>query len=316
MGESEPAQGAAGASEERQGTPFLVLQFFVFPMAIVAVCATVFVVFGLISAEGKTPRSYLAEVRAGGGLFNVKRWQAAFALANSLETHKDLGRSDPQFVDEVVGLFQDSKGDDPLIRRYLALALGRLGDRRAVTCLRQALDEATAESDSQTVIYAAWALGVLGDPAAVPELVKLGASDDPGVRKASVHALGAFDTPEAQAALRSALADGVDDVRWNAAIALGRRGDERAAPVLLAMLSRASLESVTVRGAAAAERPSPDQVEAALLEASAAAVRIPDPALRAALERLRDLDPSLKVREAARTALAAPQAPPTAAATP
>src|SRR5262249_4432666 len=123
----EPAESAPSEvtpeEPERHSTPFLVLQFFIFPMAIVAVCVTVFVVFGLISAEGKTPRAYLAEVRAGGGLFNIKRWQAAFALANSLETHPDLGRSDPGFVDEVVGLFEESKSDDPLIRRSLALPL-------------------------------------------------------------------------------------------------------------------------------------------------------------------------------------------------
>jgi HEAT repeat protein len=299
--DAQPEPGAPGS--ERQSTPFLVLQFFVFPMAIVAVCVGVFVVFGLISAEGKTPRGYLQEIRSGGGLFNVKRWQAAFALANSLESRKDLGRQDPLLVAEVVALFEDSKADDPLIRRYLALALGRLGDTRAVPSLRKVLEEATPESDSQTVIYAAWALGALGDAAAIPELARAAGSEDPGVRKAAVHALGALDAPEATAPLRAALSDAADDVRWNAALALGRRGDPSASGVLLEMLDRGRLARVVVKSSDGRSEPlSAEQVEAALLQAVATASRIPDPELRSAVESLKQ-DPSLKVREAARLAL-------------
>jgi HEAT repeat protein len=302
---AQPGAGepAAPATAERQSTPFLVLQFFVFPMAIVAVCVAVFVVFGLISAEGKTPRGYLQEIRAGGGLFNVKRWQAAFALANSLEARKDLAREDPLFVAEVVALFDDSAGDDPLIRRYLALALGRLADRRAVPSLRNALAEAAPDTDSQTVIYAAWALGAIGDPAAVPELASAAAAPDAGVRKAAVHALGALVNSESSAALRAALADAVDDVRWNAALGLARRDEEAAAAVLLEMLDRRRLSQVEAPGAdGRGERLTPEQVETALLQAMAAAARLSDPALRSALASLRE-DPSLKVREAARAAL-------------
>lgn len=293
---------------ERQTTPFLVLQFFIFPMAIVAVCVTVFVIFGLISAEGKTPRTYLAEVRAGGGLFNIKRWQAAFSLANSLESHKDLGQSDPEFTPEVLRLFEESKGDDPLIRRYLALALGRLKDRRAVPHLRQVLKDATPESDSQTVIYSAWALGVMGDESAVPELLLAARSEDAGIRKTAVYALGAFSNDDTRNALVAALGDGVPDVRWNAALALGRAGDSRAAPVLLQMLDRAHLATVEVKavgpgGEARSDRLPEEQIEEAMLQAIGAARRLPDPSLRGVLEALARNDPGLKVREAARSAL-------------
>jgi HEAT repeat protein len=310
--ESPASPGSGPGTEEeapeRQTTPFLVLQFFIFPMAIVAVCVTVFVIFGLISAEGKTPRTYLAEVRAGGGLFNIKRWQAAFSLANSLETHKDLGRMDPEFTPEVLRLFDESKSDDPLIRRYLALALGRLKDPRAVPHLRQVLQEATPESDSQTVIYSAWALGVMGDASAVPELLVAARSEDPGVRKTAVYALGAFSTDQARSALDTALGDSVPDVRWNAALALGRAGDRRAVPILLQMLDRSHLASVEVKavgpgGEVRGDRLAEDQIDEAMLQAVAAARGVPDSALRGALQALGASDPSLKVREAARAAL-------------
>src|SRR6185503_7278278 len=59
-GDEAPDEAAA---LPRQTTPFLVLQFFVFPMAIVAVCVTVFVIFGLVAGESRGAKEYLGEVR-------------------------------------------------------------------------------------------------------------------------------------------------------------------------------------------------------------------------------------------------------------
>ena len=276
------------------------LQFFIFPMAIVAVCVTVFVVFGLIASESKSGRDYLAEVRTGG---QNRRWQAAYELSKLLQARKDPALADPRFAAEAVKLFEDSANDDPRVRRYLALALGRLGDRTAVPALRKAL--AANAPDSETVIYAIWALGSLGDPEAIPELVRLASSDDRGLRKAAVHALGVFDRPEAHEALLAALADATPDVRWNAALALGRSGDPAAVPVLLQMLDRASLSKLEASAPEQkADALTPEQAEDVMVEAVAAAAKLPDPALKAALESLRDHDPSLRVREAARAALA------------
>jgi HEAT repeat protein len=278
--------------------PFLVLQFFIFPLAIVAVCVTVFVVFGLISSDTRTPRQYLQEARTGGGIFNIKRWQAAYALANALESPKDLAtaRADEKFADEALALYNDTasgQGDDVLLRRYLALVLGKLGDRRAVPDLRRTV--AAREGDQQTLIYAAWALGSIRDPAGLPELLDLAKSDDPGLRKTAIHALGAFEDEGAREALRRALGDATADVRWNAALALGRQRDVAASPVLQEMLDRSLLE--------ANPGLTPEQREDVLLGAVGAAGTTPDPALEAILARLRDDDKSLRVRDAARAAL-------------
>lgn len=286
MPESEAPEGP-----ERQTTPFLVLQFFVFPMAIVAVCVTVFVVFGLVASEGKSARDYLAEVRTGG---QNRRWQAAFELSKVLQGGKDPALRDPRFVAEAVALFEESERDDPRVRRYLALALGRLGEPGAVPALRRAL--AGDETDSETIIYSAWSLGAIGDPSAVPDLVRLASHEDRGIRKAAVHALGGYPGPEAADALRAALEDAADDVRWNAALALGHRGDPAAVPALLPMLDRQAVGR-------AAEGVDAGQAEEVLLQAVAAAAATRAPELRSALESLRDRDPSLKVRDAAARAL-------------
>src|SRR5262245_1988835 len=297
--EAPPAAGGgapAGEAPERQAFPFLVLQFFIFPLAIVAVCVTVFVVFGLIASEGKQARDYVAEIRSGGA---TRRWQAAFELAKVLRAGKDPALADPRFGAELAALFDDAGRDDPRVRRYLALVLGRLRERSAVPSLIAAIREAegtdSGQGDAETRIYAVWALGEIGDPSALPELVRLAASEDAGVRKAAVHSLGAFDAPESRAALGRALDDAVDDVRWNAALALARRRDPAAVPVLAEMLDRRRLE--TIPGMTAEQR------EQALVAAAQAAGALATPELTATLRALREADPSLKVREAARAAL-------------
>ena len=124
-------------------------------------------------------------------------------------------------------------------------------------------------------------------------------SEDAGVRKAAVHALGSFPDDAARTALLTAVNDPVEDVRWNAAVALARRRDPAAAPVLLQMMDRRHLATIAdLTG---------EQREEAVQQAVQAAGVVPDPALRSALEGLRDSDPSMKVRAAARAALEGPQ---------
>ena len=119
---------------------------------------------------------------------------------------------------------------------------------------------------------------------------ELAHSEDAGVRKTAVHALGSFPGEESRTTLVRALGDPIGDVRWNAAVALARRRDPAAAPVLLEMLDRAHLGAISGM--------TEEQRVDALLQAVAAAAVVPDARLRASLESLRDRDASLKVREA------------------
>ena len=297
----EPLAGPAAPEEPpvRQSTPFLVLQFFIFPLSIVAVCVAVFVVFGMIASEDKGAREHLADVRTGGA---NRRWQAAFELAKVLQAGKDPALKDPAFTGEVTKVFEEASADDPRVRRYLALALGRIGDRRAVPALLKAVDDAATDgshADPETQVYAVWALGVIGDAQAVPRLVALARSDDAGLRKAAVHALGAFPASEAaREALVAALSDPVTDVGWNAGVALARRRDPAAAPVLLAMMDRSQLANVPGL--------TDEQRAQAMVQAVEAAAVLHDPRLDEAIRRLRDGDPDLKVRQAAHAVTASP----------
>jgi HEAT repeat protein len=286
--------GQAESPPDRRGAPYLLLDLLVFPLVIVAVGVGVFVLFGLLTTEGKGPRDYLDLIRTGD---SNRRWQAAFELSKVIQDSKDPELSDPRLVGGMVSLFGEAEGDDPRVRRFLALALGRLGNARAVPALLEYLKGVRRGegTDSQTHIYAVWALGAIGQDAAIPELVVLTTHEDPGLRKTAVHALGVFRSEEATAALERALGDPVDDVRWNAAAALARHGHPAAVPVLEQMLDREQL--------ARREAITPDQVQEILLQAIAAAALLSDASLAARLTQLGNDDPSLRVRAAARRTL-------------
>jgi HEAT repeat protein len=295
MTEAPPVTEAAEAdpAPARRGAR-LVLDLLVFPLVMVAVGVGIFVLFGLITAEGKGPADYLDLIRTGD---SNRRWQAAYELSRVIQAGRDPGLADPRLVGQMVSLFERAEDDDPRVRRFLALALGRLGDAHAVPVLLAYLKSAEEGEapDPETRIYAVWALGAIGDETAVPELLSLMTHEDPGLRKTAAHALGVFRTEEAEAALGRALGDPVGDVRWNAALALARHADPAAVPVLVEMMDREQL--------ARDEAVTPAQTEEILLQAIQGAVRLGDARLASRLVELGNSDPSLRVRAAARRGL-------------
>src|SRR5262249_24204373 len=132
----EPAEVPAGsAAPSRRRSPLLL-----FPLGLALLAVAVYVVFGLIAGEGRTPSDYLDEIR----LRRTDAWEPAFRLSRLLEG-KDPGRLDPRFAGDLIGVFQAARDDDPRVRRYLALSLGELHDARAVEPLIQALQDADVQ---------------------------------------------------------------------------------------------------------------------------------------------------------------------------
>src|SRR5438132_7105 len=214
-------------------TPALAVQFFLIPLAVVAVAVAVYVGFRSLVADDRSPQDYLTEIRTGG---TNRRWPAAYELSRLMADPKV--RADKSLAPALVKAFQESK-DDPQVRRYLALAIGRLDPplpAAAVADLTHALDD----PDSETRISVIWALGSSGDPAVVPRLIPLYTAQDAdgGIRKMVVYALGALPGDAQNATLRTALQDSAADVRWNAAVALARHGNHEGVPVLRQMLDR------------------------------------------------------------------------------
>src|SRR5256714_13709839 len=77
--------------EVRKPTSLLIAQFFLFPLIIIAICIGIFLLFGYLTYEQKTPQEYLNDVRTGSEL--CCRWQSAYELSNMISTQKDKIRN-------------------------------------------------------------------------------------------------------------------------------------------------------------------------------------------------------------------------------
>jgi HEAT repeat protein len=287
----DPSPPTVDAS--RSGALRTVFGLIVVPLLVVAACVAVFIGFGWVAYERQGISGYLDDLRS---FWPNRRWQAAYELSKILAADPRALAQEPGAEAEVRRLFAES-GEDPRVRRYLALVLGRTGDREALPLLV----EAASDADPETRIYALWSLGAIGDRRARAPLEAALVDPDSGVRKTAAFAAGALQEGELAPALRPLLADPTADVRWNAAVALARLGDDSGTPVLEQMLDRRLLAQVP--GITAAQ-----QEEAMVAAIPALAAVRGAPALPL-LARLAEDDPSLKVRQAAiaaRQALAAP----------
>jgi len=277
-------------------TPALAVQFFLIPLAVVAITIAVYIGFRSLLADARSPQDYLVEIQRGGA---DRRWPAAYELSRLMADPKV--RADRTLAPALVKAFQESKGDAQ-VRRYLALAIGRLDPplpSDAIADLTHALDD----PDSETRISVIWALGSSGDPAVVPRLIPLFTAPDvdAGIRKMVVYALGALPGDTQIPTLRTALQDSVADVRWNAAVALARHGNHDGVEVIKQMLDRPFVERTVKRDVR--QDTDEDPVADVMISGLRAAAALKDESLKPSVTVLSQGDRSLKVRQAAIEAL-------------
>jgi HEAT repeat protein len=223
--------------EVKKPTSLLIAQFFLFPLIIIAICVGIFLLFGYLTYEQKSPQEYLNDVRNGSEL--CCRWQSAYELSNMISSRKEqLRRTD--FVNDLIKVYQGSRDTDPRVRRYLALTMGHLGDARAVPALIEGLSDTDAENQMNNLL----ALGTIADRSATTAVVERLRSDDPAVRKMSAFVLTAIKDPAAGRDLNIALNDSSDEVRWYAAIALAQINDAAGADVLMKLIDRSYLDQL------------------------------------------------------------------------
>ena len=192
--------------EVKKPTSLLIAQFFLFPLIIIAICIGIFLLFGYLTYEQKTPLEYLNDVRTGSEL--CCRWQSAYELSNIISSQKDKLRN-TNFVNDLVKVYQGSREGDPRVRRYLALTMGHLGDARAVPALVDGLNDTDSENQMNNLL----ALGSIGDKSATPSVIQRLSSGDKAVRKMSAFVLSAIKDPAASRDLQVALNDTNDEVR-------------------------------------------------------------------------------------------------------
>jgi HEAT repeat protein len=271
----------------KESSKNILFQFVIFPLGVVLVAVLIFFLFGKLASNEQTIPDYLNAIRSGS---SHERWQAAYQLSKSLK--RGEAKRYPNLEQNVAALYTSSKTDDPRIRRYLGMVLGTLGDRRATPLLLDGLND----RDADNRIYALMALGELHDPAAIPRIAQAAADDDKDVRATAYYTLGALGDRNAIPTLVNGLQEEAPDVRWNAAIGLSRFGDQRAAAPLREILDRSRLNRVTTMRE--------DQKEDAMIVAMSAYARLTGRDAAPDLQRIAAGDPSLRVRAAAKQALA------------
>ena len=126
------------------------------------VAVFVFWLFGAIAVDRKNAAELLNDVRTGS---RNQRWQSAFELTKKLPALTDP-KERAAFSAAALRAYEGAENDDPRVRRYLTLVLGRLGDPRAVPLLEKAL----GDKDPETRLYALWALALVGDPGSAPRV--------------------------------------------------------------------------------------------------------------------------------------------------
>jgi HEAT repeat protein len=265
----------------------LLVQFFLIPLFVVGVAVFVFWLFGAIAVDRKNAAELLSDVRTGS---RNQRWQAAFELTKKLPALTDP-KERAAFAAAALRAYEGADNDDPRVKRYLTLVLGRLGDPRAVPLLEKALDD----KDAETRLYALWALALVGDPSSAARVRPLLESEDAGLRKTAAFAAGRMEDGDAVPALRKLLADSVTDVRWNAALALATLDDPAGRDVLLGMCDRGRLRATPGLSA--------EQQEDALLNGLRGLVLLGDPAAEALGGTMAEKDPSVRVRREAKRIL-------------
>jgi HEAT repeat protein len=275
--------------------PALAVQFFLIPLAVVGMIVLVYGGFRMLLSSERTPQELLSDVRVGG---RERRWPAAYELSRLL-SNPETETNFPGLATDIVQAFSQSEGDDPRVRRYLALALGRLNHppAAAVGELLASLED----PDTETRISVIWALASLGDASTVSEIAQMYQSDDSGVRKMAVYALGILSPDGRDATLRTALDDSVADVQWNAAVALARHGNREGMVIIGRMLDRDYVERMVTR--TPTSDATIDPVSEVIVSGLQAAAVLGASELRSSIEALSESDENLRVREVALKAL-------------
>ena len=209
----------------------LFYSFFLIPFMIAVFGAVFFLLFRFITFETNSAEDLLNQVKIGSA---SKRWQSAFELAKILN-NPDLIPLSSSFKDQMISAYERSIHDDPLVRSYLAMAMGATRDTTYGPHLLNGLNDDNLESQ----IAAIQSIGMIGYPAAVPQLKDITiTSKYHNERLAATIALGMIGDHTSLPHLTSLLEDEEPNIRWDAAVALAKMGNDSGVPIITGLLDR------------------------------------------------------------------------------
>ncbi len=243
-----------------------------------------FFMFKVLTYETNSPMDYLTDVQYGAA---TKRWQAAYELSKLL-AHPDLVPLDDGFHQKMISVYEHSIHDDPTVRMYLALAMGRTNQKVYGESLLSGLED----KDKGSRVAAIKALGNLPYMPAQNAIIEFThAANSKEERLAATIALGNMNNPAVIPVLQKLLDDEEANIRWDAAIALAKLGDDAGVPVIANLLDRSYFNNFT-------EVDSEEEVQAILVAIKATSI-IPSEKFITNLTRLATFDHNMQIRDLA-----------------
>mgnify|MGYP006099467081 CR=1 FL=1 len=209
----------------------LFYSFFLIPFMIAIFGAVFFLLFRFITFETEDASELLNQVKIGSA---TKRWQSAYELSkvfNNPETIPD----DLTFKNQMVSAYKHSINDDPLVRSYLAIAMGVTGDEFYAEYLVKGLKDESRESR----LAAIQAVGMVRASESLADLTNIvKTSDYQDERLAATMSLGFIGDKRSIPVLDNLLDDDEPNIRWDAAIALAKMGERSCIPIIRNLMDR------------------------------------------------------------------------------
>ena len=262
----------------------LFYSFFLIPFMIAIFGAIFFLLFRFITFETNDASELLNQVKIGSA---TKRWQSAYELSKVLNNPKTIP-SDVSFKSQMVSSYKHSINDDPLVRAYLAIAMGATGDSFYADALVVGLNDDSRESR----LAAIQAVGMVKAENALSELARIVKNSDyQDERLAATMSIGFIGDSTSIPLLNKLLDDEEPNIRWDAAVALAKMGEKSSVPIIENLMDREYLSSF----------PQLDykEVNNVLLIAIEASKMVRDVRFESKLSILAESDENLKIRDAA-----------------
>jgi len=194
--------------------------------------------FKVLTYETSSPEDYLTDIQIGSA---TKRWQAAFELSKLL-SNPEIVPTDEGFKNKMLSIYKHSIHDDPMVRTYMALAMGRTGQQEYGPILMDGMND----KDKESRLAAIKSLGLLAYAPAVNGIQKFTAENFSNVeRLAATIALGNMGDKSLIPILQNLLDDEEPNIRWDAAIALSKLEDSSGFQVIVNLLDRSYFDHFT-----------------------------------------------------------------------
>ena len=212
--------------------------FFLIPLIITIFGVMFFFMFKVLTYETNSPADYLTDVQIGSA---TKRWQAAYELSKLL-SNPEMVPTDAGFKNKMVSIYQHAIHDDPMVRTYMALAMGRTGQQDYGPILIEGLND----EDKGSRLAAIKALGLLAYTPAIKGIQEFAAEKYSNAeRLAATISLGSMGDKSIIPILKKLLDDEEPNIRWDAAIALSKLEDPSGVEVIVNLLDRSYFDHFT-----------------------------------------------------------------------